>query len=200
MSEHHGGSRRICVLSRLVSAGFAFAIFVLFPSEPAAGATKIYYSPADDGAVSASLPQALSIGAHSVPLYMNGGLLASPSDACSLGTGDEICGIDVRLLTRGSVTFGGFIPAGNFSFRLEATELRIAGGNFATGDLGPVKLGDITIHATGPGFVDLASATAVGADLQSEVISPGQIVAVPEPSFILGIAVGAALLAMLPKP
>lgn len=148
------------------------------------------------GPAAAPSPQLveLPVGEHTLPIYMDGGPLPSSSDVCSSGSGDEICGIQFRLKSTGSVTFQGFVPNGDLSFRLESSALHVAGGNYATGNLGPTKLGELTIDALAPGFVNLATAEMIGANLQSTKLAAAPSVSVPEPGFLVSITAGIALL------
>jgi hypothetical protein len=178
------------------------ALLLLLPSGAATAIPRVYHSPADDGV---QLPYPLALpggGSHTLHLYMDetdGSALPSPVEACLDGIGDERCGWDIAVESDGGVTLTSFTPSGDVIAGLTATRLRANGGKFDTGELGPVKLGDLIVVSAGSGDVSLAQGIVVDAALLRQSLAPAPIVHVPEPAIALLLAMGAGLLPALAR-
>jgi hypothetical protein len=122
-----------------------------------------------------------------------------PAEACLSGSGDERCGWDLAIESLGALTLTSFTPVGDVVASVTPTRLRFNGGAFDTGELGPVKLGDLVIASTGDGEVTLTQGTVVDAALLRQSLASGPIVHVPEPSRAFLLAMGAGLLARLQR-
>ncbi len=156
-------------------------------------AVSIFHSPNDDG-----LPGAAPMGGgtHTLHLYVDGGSTPSSAAPCSLeGEGDEVCAYVLDFVTRGEVSFGGFVPTAGGTGAMAAHTLSAGGGDPIAGQLGPAKIGDVTIEVDGDGAIELAWGQAVVADQSLVQLSPAQIVSVvPEPNALLSLSAGSVLL------
>ena len=62
---------------------------------------------------------------------------------------------------------------------------------------GPKRIGELQVNAIGGGSLELTNGEVIGADLSSETLAAGEVVAVPEPGALLQLLTGAGLLAYL---
>ena len=175
-----------------------FVLSCLLLAGAAAAVPRVYHSPADDGVGDPSPPYLPSGGSLTLHLYMDetgGSAVPSlPAEVCHTGSGDERCGWDLAIEPEGDLTFTSFTPTGDVVWGLTATRLRFNGGAFDTGELGPVKLGDLVVASTGDGQVQLTQGTVVDAALLRQSLVSGPIVFVPEPAMGLALVAGAGLL------
>jgi len=165
-----------------------------------ATATQVFHSPNDDGAPAAGTPTIAEGGVQSVFLYIDGGAAPSAVDtACDTGTGDEVCGYTLTLTGSSGLTLVGFTPDGgaNLLHDIDALEFRVNGLDTQAPTPGPKRIGELTVNAVAGGSLDLTAGEVVGADLSSETLASGEIVAVPEPAVLVQLAAGMLLLRCL---
>jgi hypothetical protein len=181
----------------LVIAG-CFAATLLCAS--AASAAQVYHSPNDDGQPAVGPPAVPEGGVRSVYLYIDGGASASPVEtACDTGTGSEVCGYTLTLTGLTGLTLAGFTPdaGADLLHDLSALELRVNGLDTQAPTPGPKRIGELSVNAVAGGSLELTSGEVIGADLSSETLTSGEVVAVPEPGALLQLVSGAALLGCL---
>jgi hypothetical protein len=163
-------------------------------------ATQVYHSPNDDGQPAAGPPSVPAGGARPVYLYIDGGPSASaPGTACDTGTGSEVCGYTLTLTGLAGLTLAGFTPdpGADLLHDADSLELRINGLDTAAPTPGPKRIGELLVNAPTGGSLELTIGEVIAADLSSENLASGEIVAVPEPGALLQLACGAALLGCL---
>ena len=166
----------------LATTGFGSSILAAPPA--------LYHSPGDDGQSGGSPALVPPSGAVALHLYLGVGSVPSASDPCLSGTGDELCGHRVRLAAT-NLPLVAFAPADpDTLFHLAATQLDLTGGDVETGELGPTKLGDLTVDASAVGAtLTLVDGEFVTSALgKEEVLAPAPVIEVPEPrgSWLLG--------------
>jgi len=201
LTESRAGAtgRRIVPGGRTALLSAFCSILALGLGTPA-GATQLYHSPNDDGEHSAGAPSVPEGGARSVYLYIDGGALASAVDtACDTGSGSEVCGFTVMLTGLAGLTLAGFMPdaGADLMYDLTALELRVNGLDTAAPTPGPQRVGELLVNAVTGGSLELSSGEVIGADLSSEILPVAEVVAAPEPGFLLQLATGGTLLACL---
>ncbi len=175
------------VLAAAILAGRAFA-----------APPTIFHSPNDDG-ISGGSPAVIEPGTSQVVhLYLQGGVNAtSIGEACNDGNGEEVCGFDLLLEAQSGVSFSSFVPDVDTVWALDPSSFRFNGGDFASGTLGPVKLGDLVVDAQLGGSIDLATGQTADSALGLVDLTPSTLVIVPEPSRHLLLSAGmTALLAL----
>lgn len=185
-----GAALRVCC----VIAAFA---------APATAAPTLYHSPMDDGTFY-SFPIAYATGGTlTLHLYMDeddgSAVASSPTEACHVGAGEERCGWELTVESDGGVTFTGFVPNGDVIENLSSTTLRFTGGDVDQGELGPVKLGDLTIARPSDGTVKLIAGRVVGASLQTASLPLRTLITVPEPGMGVGLMAGVMALGLLSR-
>jgi hypothetical protein len=158
----------------------------------------IFYSPNDNG-VSGGSPGVIEPGvSQMVHVYLQGGVNAtSIGERCNDGDGEEVCGFDLLLEAQGGVSFSNFVPAGDTVRALDPSSLRFNGGDFASGTLGTVKLGDLVVEAQLGGSIDLADGQTADAALGLVDLTPSTLLIVPEPSRHLLLSAGLTALLVL---
>jgi hypothetical protein len=171
---------------------------LLFTAYAARATVEVYHSPNDDGQMPIGGVPNLLEGSTELHLYVNGGNLPSEGTACEEGDGDEICAWLVDLEAIGSIELLSFTPSGNVTASEQGYAISGLGSDVA-GALGPVKIGDLVIDATGDGALELVAGQVVHADLQLENLARRDIVviAVPEPAEWMMLVSGMGLLSML---
>lgn len=175
----------------------ALALLVLLLSSAVANALPtIFHSPNDDGEPAPGLAS-VALGVQTLHLYIDGGSQASSALPCEEGDGDEVCTWEVSIVPTGDVTFQGFNNASGVESNLDSSLLRAIGGNPFTGDLGPTKMGDLTINSVAGGTVELDRGDTVNAAQSIDALMPGELVDVPEPRVPLSLAWGALGLQLL---
>jgi hypothetical protein len=165
-------------------------------------ASQVYHSPNDDGQPAAGPPSIPEGGVQTVYLYINGGAAASAVDtACATGTGSEVCGYTLTLTGLAGLTLTGFTPdvGADVMYDADAVELIINGLDTVAPTPGPKRIGELSLNAVSGGSLELTSGEVIGADLASEALASGEVVAVPEPGALLQLVCGAALLGCLGK-
>jgi hypothetical protein len=186
--------------SSLLAAGCAWLAVVLVA--PVAAATQVFHSPGDDGAPAAGEPTIDEGGIRSVFLYVDGGAASSSlGTPCDDGEGDEVCGYSITLTGLGGLTISAFNAdsGADLLVNQSAGTIVINGLDPVAPVAGPVRIGELQVNAVSGGAVELSSGEVVGADLGSEVLASGTIVSVPEPSGLLALASGSALLGALAR-
>jgi hypothetical protein len=164
---------------------------------PTAEAVEIYHSPNDDGLPAAGAPMIAESGVQSVYLYIDGGGAASqPGSACDMGLGDEVCGFTLTLKGINGLTLASFNPEGsaNLLHDSNALQLRVNGLDTAAPTPGPKRIGELLVNAVSGGVLELTEGEVVGADLSSETVEIPIVVSAPEPSGLLQLLSGIALL------
>jgi len=182
--------------SRLLSVAVVAALLCATP----AIATQVSHSPNDDGQPAAGPPSLPAGGVQPVYLYIDGGASASAGGtACSSGTGSEVCGYTLTLTGLVGLTLTAFTPdvGADLLYDSNTVELIINGLDTAAPTPGPKRIGELSVNAVAGGSLELTSGEVIGADLSSEILSSGEIVAVPEPGVLLQLATGGTLLACL---
>ena len=165
-----------------------------------ATATDVFHSPSDDGLPAAGAAVIAEGGVRSVYLYIDGGPTASSANtACDSGTGNEVCGYTLTLTGLSGLTLVGFTPDPGANLLSDTTALafRVNGLDTASPTPGPKRIGELQVNAVAGGTLELTSGEVVGADLSSETLASGEIVAVPEPGVVLQLMTSAALLGIL---
>jgi len=135
-----------------------------------------------------------------VYLYIDGGASASVvGTACVTGSGSEVCGYTLTLTGLTGLTLAGFVPdvGADLLYDSDTIELVINGLDTAAPTPGPKRIGELSVVAVAGGSLELTGGEVVGADLSSETLASGEIVAVPEPGALLQLACGSALLGCL---
>ena len=133
-------------------------------------------------------------------LYIDGGASPSAVDtACDTGTGSEVCGYTLTLTGLTGLTLLGFTPDGgaNLLHDLTALEFRVNGLDTTAPTPGPKRIGELTVNAVAGGSLELTLGEVIGADLSSETLASGEVVAVPEPGVLVQLAAGVLLLRCL---
>lgn len=188
--------------SLLLSAALVMLVWVGLPIPAFAGTTPIvYHSPNDDGQRPPFTPL-MTPGPNVVlHLYMDeagGTAIASPSGPCASGVGEERCGWDVAIEAYGGVGLVGFLETGDVVAGLQTSplsRLRTNGGQVISGELGPVKLGDLEVVMAAEGGVYLKEGRVVAADQQPvDLPQTDLLIVVPEPDWDVSLAAGCALL------
>jgi len=119
----------------------------------------------------APLPGALLLplaAAYPVELVIDGGSAASAQgEACEpqSGDGDELCGWNLHVVTTGGIHIVDFVAEGDVAWHRAFTSLRANGGDPLAGDLGPRRVGTLSLAITGPGELRLEGGEAVDAGL-----------------------------------
>jgi hypothetical protein len=183
--------------TRLVAAGWL--VMALLCGTPAT-ATQVYHSPGDDGQPATGPPEVPGGGVRSVYLYIDGGASASPVEtACDTGTGSEVCGYTLTLTALTGLTLSGFAPdaGADLLYDLTALELRVNGLDTQAPTPGPKRIGELSVNAVTGGSLELTSGEVIGADLSSESLASGEVVAVPEPGALLQLVSGATMIGCL---
>ncbi len=203
----HDCSRRIRSRSRLGNSrsrlgnlwAAAWLVSALCWGVPAT-ATQVFHSPNDNGLPAAGTPTIATGGVQSVFLYIDGGASASAANtACDTGAGSEVCGYTLTMSGLTGLTLVGFTPDGgaNLLHDTNALEFRVNGLDSQTPTPGPKRIGELTVNAVAGGSLELSSGEVIGADLSSETLVSGEIVAVPEPGVLVQLASGVLLLRYL---
>lgn len=183
--------------SRSLTAGWLMAALCW---ATAATATDVFHSPNDDGLPAAGAPLVVEGGVQSVYLYIDGGPTASASaTACDTGTGNEVCGYTLTLTGLSGLTLVGFTPDPGANLLSDTTglALRVNGLDTAAPTPGPKRIGELQVNAVAGGSLELTRGEVVGADLSSETLVSGEVVAVPEPGVVFQLMTGTALLGCL---
>lgn len=96
---------------------------------------------------------------------------------CRDGDGNEICGFDLSVQTTGGVSIdpGGFSAEPGDVYTETTSLLRATGGNPTNGDTGPMKIGDLSVSASGTRTVELIGNQWVDADVGLNAISSAVI-------------------------
>jgi hypothetical protein len=159
----------------------------------------VYHSPADDGVMHAQPSTVAPGGPTTLHLYIGAGTTPSTSAPCLAGDGEEVCGYLLRLASTG-LGLVSFAPAdSDVLFGLQANRLDASGGDPATGQLGPTKVGDLVIDAAAPGgalVLEVADFATTTLSLSSAP-TPVSIVQVPEPGAAATMACGLLVLALV---
>ncbi len=189
-------ARRVRMRSRLGLSVAGSLVAALCWGAPAA-ATQVFHSPNDNGLAAVGTATVATGGVQSVFLYIDGGASASAVDTvCDAGTGSEVCGYTLTLTGLTGLTLVGFTPDGgaNLLHDINALEFRVNGLDTVAPTPGPKRIGELTVNAVAGGSLELTLGEVVGADLSSESLQSGEVVAVPEPAILLQLAAGVLLL------
>lgn len=165
-----------------------------------ASATDVFHSPNDDGLPAVGAPTVPEGGVQSIYVYIEGGGTASSAfTACDTGTGGEVCGYTLTLTGLTGLTLVGFTPEPTANLLSDTTSsvFRVNGLDTAAPTPGPKRIGELQVNAVAGGTLELTSGEVIGADLSSEALVSGEIVAVPEPGVALQLLAGAVLLGAL---
>lgn len=166
-------------------------LFLLTGSPVYGQGVAVYHSPNDSGLNEG--PVAIgSAGPTTLHLYLDAGLQpsAGPEPCCS-GQGDEVLGWNLTLAAVEGLEVSSVDPVGDVVVNHTPTALRMNGGEFRRGDLGPIKIADIEVQTNGSGSLSLSFGQVVGPSLTREDVTPVEIVGVPEPSTGLGLGISA---------
>jgi len=188
MNRPHRSGASASRLGALAAAGWLVA--ALFWGTPAL-ATQVYHSPYDNGQPAGGFPELPSGGGQTLYLYIDGGASASAANtACDTGSGSEVCGYTFTLTALNGATLGAFTPAGgaNLLHSLVGPEFRINGLDTLAPSPGPQRIGELVVNGVEGGSVQLTSGEVIGADLSSETLSSEEVVYLPEPGTLLGLA------------
>lgn len=167
-------------------------------AQSAGASVQVFHSPNDDGLPAAGgVPLLAPDATHVLHLYMDGGSTPSSQGACENGGGDEICAYRVEVIPDGQVTLDQFTGVPNSRRHIEPAYLSFGWGNAITGDLGPTKLGDLTVTAGPDGGVEILAGEVVRADLSADTVLQTDLIAIPEPAVSLALLAGVPLLAGL---
>jgi hypothetical protein len=169
---------------------------------PTASAAQVFHSPADDGVPPSGQPSVDEGGVRSVFLYIDGGAIASSAGStCDAGQGDEVCGYSLTLTGLGGLTIDAFNADGgaNLLVNESAGSIVINGLDPVAPTPGPKRIGELRVNAATGGSVELTAGEVIGADLGSEILTPGTVVTVPEPGGALALVSGLALLRALAR-
>ncbi|MDP6980999.1 MAG: SGNH/GDSL hydrolase family protein [Myxococcota bacterium] len=175
----------------------AFLLAVAHAVSAQAGTPALYHSPADDGVAPISTP--VEPGSPSVALYLyvdSGAVQTTTGTACVDGNGDEVCAWEFLLKTTGPVTIQTFIPEPQLDVvsRVATDEIAATGGNAVSGEIGPIRIGELDLNVTGSGWaVTIDEGTTVDSAFNA-VNLPLQAIAVPEPGVLAQFATGTLLL------
>jgi hypothetical protein len=193
-------ARRIRVRSRLGTLTFAGTLIAALCWVAPATATQVFHSPNDNGLPAGGTPTIAAGGVQSVFLYIDGGASSSAVDtACDTGTGSEVCGYTLTLTGLTGLTLVGFTPDGgaNLLHDVSALEFRVNGLDTVAPTPGPKRIGELSVNAVAGGSLELTVGEVIAADLSSENLASGEVVAVPEPGMLLQLASGVWLLRCL---
>lgn len=169
---------------------------LLLLSGVATAVPTVFHSPNDDGVPSPG-QASVGLGVQTLHFYIDGGSQASVALPCEEGGGDEVCTWEVAIVPTGDVSFAGFSNAIGVESNLQSALLRAIGGDPLSGDLGPTKMGDLTINSVVGGTVELDRGDSVNAAQLLVALTAGELVSVPEPGVPLSLACGALGLQLL---
>jgi lysophospholipase L1-like esterase len=166
----------------------------LAPSLARADAPILYHSPADDGFAPSGTPIETGSPLVTLFLYLDAGAIpTSTGTVCVDGDGDEVCAWDWMLYANGAATIDAFVPdpAQEVVFRATTGQVAAVGGDAIAGQAGPVRLGSLDLSvASNDWSVTIGRGSAVDAGFGLVALSPGTIVAAPEPSGSLLLGAG----------
>lgn len=165
----------------------------------AAATGVVYHSPGDDGADPGLPVELAGLPLESLYLYADAGpLTTAVGSACLDGDGDEICAYRFCIETQDLVSILAFDadPAQDVVSNLAATRLCASGGDATLGQLGPVRIGELVVAASGAGTVEVVEGRVVAADLTLGSVAP-RVLAVPEPGLGVQLGVGLGFLAVV---
>ena len=180
---------------RFEQSALVLLAWLLLPAV-AVATPHIYHSPADDG-IEAPLVPGISLGTQVVHLYIDSGAVpSSAGTACHAGSGEEVCGWVIDIGVSGGIAIQSFTaaPGQDIAWNLLPTAWRGTGGNFEVGELGPVKIGDLTVAISDTGYVSAGASETVNASLAKDSI-PDHVIALPEPDGRWMLLIGGAFLA-----
>jgi hypothetical protein len=184
---------------RSLAATTALAISISVAGASGAD-VAVFHSPGNDGVPPPTTPVVAPDGLHTLNLYLAAtGTASGSGTVCRDADGEELCAFDLVILPFGGVDLVGFAPAAGVVHALDGTRLRLNQVDAFDGMLGPIPVGTLEIDTTGAagGRVDLWEGDALDAGLSFLSIAPTTLTTVPEPSLLVGLAVGIpALLAM----
>ncbi|MBW2496277.1 MAG: hypothetical protein JRF61_03300 [Deltaproteobacteria bacterium] len=168
-----------------------------------AGVPLLYHSPLDDGVAPTSVPVEPGSPFVTLFLYLDaGGVASGVGTPCVDGEGDELCAWELRLEASGPASIQAFAPDGlqDIVVRRSSQELVATGGNAVDGELGPIRLGELDLHITGESWsLEVTDGRTVDAAFGLVNLESG-LIAIPEPSLPLTLAVGVLALAALRRP
>lgn len=149
------------------AAWLLLASALLFPF--VAAASVDVYATTDPGLAppAGTLPLPLAAD-YPVELVIDGGSAASAQgEACEpqSGDGNELCGWNLHVVTTGDVHIVDFAAEGDVAWHRAFTSLRANGGDPLAGDLGPRRVGTLSLAINGPGELRLEGGEAVDAGL-----------------------------------
>ena len=160
----------------------------------------LYHSPADDGVPPGAPPVLPGSPAETLYLYLDLGPAATAvGTACVDGDGDEICHWEFQLERTGPVDFDGFQPdpGRDVVFAESAGLLAATGGDALLGEPGPIRLGELDLAVSGPGWsVSVGEGSVVDAGFAHQEVQM-DVVALPEPHVDTGVAAAAGALGLL---
>lgn len=167
----------------------AIPTVLLLALDANAAVPVVYDSPADDGANPGGVPVVPALQQTTIHLYVDGGSVPSAQDPCYKGTGDEVCAWNLTFSGQGGLTAVSFTPSGNVVWNLVGDVLRCNRLDPVSGVLGPVKIGDLVVSGSEGGTLELTAGESVDSMLGVQAITPGTLVALPEPGVdVLGLA------------
>ena len=195
------GSGLLTAMATAIAAARTLLLLVLGSVPVAeAGVPVLYHSASDDGVPPASVP--IETGSPGVTLFLYlgaGGLASNIGTPCVDGDGDELCGWEWVLESTGSATILGFVPdpLQDIVARTAAAELAATGGDAVAGELGPIRLGELSLDVAGSDWsVSVVAGTAIDASFGLTNLATRPIAA-PEPRGLAQLAAGLLLLAAL---
>jgi hypothetical protein len=189
---------------------FLVGLAVVLAAGSACAAPVIYASPSDDGSRPPVPPAYPAGGNWTTYIYMAdddpNAVATVVGDPCDDGDGAERCGWQLLFVGDLGASVVSYTPTvgSDQVFGSDLGRIQVNGGAFDAGELGAVRLGELTI--TGPeGSRIVVFGTVVGADLGKHQIGfptptdPPVIAYLPEPTAAPGLALGIGMLALIAR-
>ena len=177
-----------------------FALLLVFADPAGAAVPVLYHSPGDDGSPPGGVPSLPGAPTERLYLYLDAGAATSaPGTPCVDGEGDEVCAWEFQLLASGAAAFQTFIPdpQREVTWSAGSADFSATGGDAVSGELGPLRLGELVVGVSGTGWsLELSTGSAVDAGFGLVALSPA-VLAVPEPPAALQGLAGLLLLGVL---
>ena len=159
----------------------------------------VYHSPNDNGVnpgVAANLP--IGPGESFFVWLDTGSTVSQTGIVCHDGSGREICGYQVVVDALGSAFFVDFIPHSGVVHQLTPNQLQVNGIFALNPTVGAVRIGELKVaNGDASGAVMVMGGQVILAALQSEPVSQSTLAFLPEPSGLIPLMAGMALLAGL---
>jgi hypothetical protein len=182
----------------LVLGAAALTLLLGFAAPAAASPPAVYLSETNEGVPPPGGILMVPPGATTLHLFIDGGGNPSSETPCSQGTGDDVCSYDLDLQGQNGLSITEFTPRGGVAFHLSGNTLGVVGGDPWFGELGPRKIGEVTVNGSDGGTLDLlGSSESANASLGLESIGPTTLLMLPEPDAVPTLIAGSLLLGWL---